>query len=70
MNANWDSSYIALITAYMMLDRREDAKRAAEKLLAIHPGARTSGYNRSLPVRNETFRSTIITSLKQAGIPD
>ena len=70
LNPNWDSSYIALITAYVMLDRIESAKEAAEKLLAIHPGARASGYHRSLPIRSETFRDRVITCLRQAGIPD
>lgn len=70
LNPNWDSSYIALITAYVMLDRIELAKEAAEKLLAIHPGACATGYERSLPIRNETFRDGIITCLKRAGIPD
>lgn len=70
LNSGWDSSYLALIAAYTMLDRRDEAKEAAQKLLAIHPEARASQYDLSLPVRNESFRKTIITSLKQAGVPD
>ena len=69
LNANWDSTYIALITAYIMLGRSEDARVAAGKLLAIYPEARASGYDRSLPVRNDAFRAKVVTSLKQAGIP-
>jgi adenylate cyclase len=70
MNPNWDSSYLALTTAYALLDRPADAKKAADKLLSIYPDASTSRYDRVLPVRNAAFRKTMITSLKQAGIPD
>ena len=70
LNSNWDSSYLALITAYTMLDRPDDAKTSAEKLLAIHPEASASRYDSALPVRNESFRKRIITSLKQAGVPE
>ena len=70
LNSNWDSSYLAIIAAYTLLDRPDDARRAAGKLLEIHPGASASRYERVLPVRNETFRKMIIQSLKEAGIPD
>lgn len=70
LNSNWDSSYLGLITAYTLLDRPDDARDAASRLLEIHPAASASRYDRMLPVRNETFRKTIVTSLKKAGIPD
>ncbi len=70
LNSNWDSSYLALVAAYAFLDRPDDAKAAARKLLAIRPEASASRYDRVLPIRNETFRKRIIASLKQAGVPD
>lgn len=70
LNSDWDSSYLALIAAYTLLDRRDEAKEGAKKLLAIHPKASASQYDRTLPVRNERFRRMIVTSLKQAGVPD
>ena len=70
LNSNWDSSYLAIIAAYTLLDRPDDARIAAEKLLAIHPEASASRYDRVLPIRNETFRKMIIQSLKEAGVPD
>lgn len=70
MNSNWDSSYLALIAAYSALGRQDDAKAAAKKLLAIHPEASATRYDQVLPIRNDAFRSMIVTSLKQAGVPD
>ncbi|MGQ7846419.1 adenylate/guanylate cyclase domain-containing protein [Granulosicoccus sp. 3-233] len=70
LNSNWDSSYLLIIAAYTSLDRPDDARAAAEKLLAIHPEASASRYDRVLPVRNDAFRNMIIQSLKDAGIPD
>ena len=70
LNAKWDSTYVILIAAYTALDRPAEARKAAETLLAIHPQASASRYDRVLPVRNETFRRMLVTSLRQAGIPD
>lgn len=70
LNAKWDSTYVILIAAYTSLGRPADARKAAETLLAIYPSASASRYDRVLPVRNEPFRRTIVTSLRQAGIPD
>jgi tetratricopeptide (TPR) repeat protein len=70
LNSKWDSTYVALIAACTLLDRHNDAKNAAEKLLAMHPEASASRYDRVLPVRNESFRKMIIKCLKQAGVPD
>lgn len=70
LNSKWDSTYVVLIAAHTLLDRHDDAKNAAGKLLSIHPEASASRYDRVLPVRNESFRKTIIKCLKQAGVPD
>lgn len=70
LNSKWDSTYWVLVTAYTLLGRSEDAKIAAKKLLAIHPEASASRYDRILPIRSDTLRKTVISSLKKAGIPD
>jgi len=70
LNSKWDSTYLALIAAYTFLNRSDDARNAAAKLLAIHPEASASRYDRVLPIRDQSFRKMIITSLKQAGVPD
>lgn len=70
LNSKWDSTYVVLIAAHTLLDQHEDAKSAAGKLLAMHPEASASRYDRVLPVRNEAFRTMIIESLKRAGVPD
>jgi len=70
LNSSWDSTYWVLITAYMSLNRQEDAKAAARKLLDIYPDATTSHYELVLPIRNSMLRDRVIESLKEAGIPD
>tara|TARA_R110002094_G_scaffold115713_2_gene111429 strand:- start:165 stop:1937 length:1773 start_codon:yes stop_codon:yes gene_type:complete len=70
LNASWDSTYWVLITAYMSLDRPDDAKNAAEQFLATHPEATTSRYEQMLPIRNLRSRERVIKSLKEAGIPE
>ena len=48
----------------------EDAREMATKLRTRHPDARTSHYERVLPIRNTEARQTVIDSLRAAGIPE
>ena len=70
LNASWDSTYWVMISAYMSLNRPQDAKIAAEKMLVAHPEAATSRYEKILPIRNLRSRDRVIKSLKEAGIPE
>ncbi len=70
LNASWDSTYWVLISAYMSLNRPQDAKNTAEKMLKAHPEAATSRYEKILPIRNNRSREGVINSLKEAGIPE
>lgn len=51
LNAQCDSSYVALIAAYMSPNRPAKAKTAAGKLLTLHPKALATTYDRILPMR-------------------
>jgi adenylate cyclase len=69
LNAQWDSTYWVLVTAYTMLGRPDEAKAAAQRLLAVNPGACAWNYDRVLPMRNPESRATVIRSLRDAGVP-
>lgn len=70
LNPEWDSTYWVLITAYTLGGRPDEAKAAARRLMAVNPATRASIYERALPMRNPEWRTTVIQSLRDAGIPD
>ena len=69
LNAEWDSTYWVMITAYMQTGQVSEAEAAAARLLALHPHASASKYG-VLPIRNRDKRAMVVESLRKAGVPD
>jgi TolB-like protein/class 3 adenylate cyclase len=70
LNAEWDSTYWVMITAYMQIGQVAEAEAAAARLLALHPHASASKYGSVLPIRNPESRAMVVESLRKAGVPD
>lgn len=70
LQADWDSTYWVLVTAYSGLGQHEEAKSAARQLLEVNPAASASTYERVLPMKSPEARALVIQSLREAGIPE
>ncbi len=70
LSPDWDSTYWVLIAAYTRLGRHEAARDAIPKILAVSPEATVAKYRRRLPIRNPASLETVLSSLRQAGLPE
>ncbi|NNE21934.1 MAG: adenylate/guanylate cyclase domain-containing protein [Rhizobiales bacterium] len=70
LNAEWDSTYWVLISAYTQLDRLPEARTAAARLMALSPEATIDKYRKYLPIRNPDSLEIVLKGLRQAGLPE
>jgi adenylate cyclase len=67
---DWDTTYWALVPAYIQLDHLADAQAALARLVSLSPGLTVSGARQRLPIRNPTSLDMILDGLRKAGLPD
>ena len=60
--------YIGLTVAYTMLQRENDARAAAAKVLRINPKFSVSYWESTLPYKNLETKKSIIVALRTAGL--
>ena len=63
-------TYIHLTSAYSFLNRDEDARNAANKLLKLNPNFTIGTYSKRSGVRQQADFEKYIESLRKAGIPE
>lgn len=68
--ADWDTTYWALIPAYVQLDRLPEARAALAKLVVLSPGLTASSARQRLPIRNSASLEMIVDGLRKAGLAD
>jgi tetratricopeptide (TPR) repeat protein len=67
---DWDSTYWALVPAYVRLDRLAEARAALATLVSLSPGLTVSGARQRLPIRNPASLEMILDGFHKAGLPD
>lgn len=70
MYADWDSTYWALISALVQLDRTEEARSLIPKFLELSPTATVSRLRELLPIRNPKSLNMILDGMRIAGLPE
>jgi len=68
--SDWDTTWRVLASALAQLDRLEEARGAAEKLLELAPDITVSGLRERWPLRDKDVLETILDGLRRAGLPD
>jgi TolB-like protein/class 3 adenylate cyclase/Tfp pilus assembly protein PilF len=67
---DWDSTYWALIPAYVQLERLPDAQAALAKYQLLAPGMTISELRRLLPFRYPAPLDMTLDGLRKAGLPE
>jgi adenylate cyclase len=68
-NAMHASTLRILTIAYAMLDRMEDARRVAQRLMALEPGFRVESFLARSPSSDYAIGRTFADALARAGVP-
>ena len=66
----WDSTYWALVPAYVQLDRMPEARAALAKLVSLSPEFSISGARQRMPIRNPESLEMVLQSFRKAGLPE
>ncbi|MBT8352893.1 MAG: adenylate/guanylate cyclase domain-containing protein [Desulfofustis sp.] len=67
---DWDSTYWALVPAYVQLDRLPEAQAALAKYESLAPGMTISKLRRLLPFRYPAPLEMTLDGLRAAGLPE
>jgi adenylate cyclase len=67
---DWDTTYWALVPAYVQLDRMAEARAALARLVSLSPGLTVSGARQRLPIRNTESLEVVLQSFRKAGLPE
>ncbi|MGD8762939.1 MAG: tetratricopeptide repeat protein, partial [Desulfobacteraceae bacterium] len=62
--------YLTLAASYSSLDRTENARKAVEEILRIHPGFSLEYFAATLPHKNQEKLDEYINALRKAGLPE
>jgi len=62
--------YLTLAASYSSLNRTEDARKAVEEIIRIHPGFSLEYYANTLPFKNQEELDKYINTLRKTGLPD
>ncbi len=67
---DWDSTYWALVPAYVQLDRLPEAQAALAKYESLAPGMTISKLRKLLPFRYPAPLEMTLDGLRAAGLPE
>ena len=67
---DWDTTHRVLASAFVQLDRMEEARSAVAKLLELYPTATVSRLRSLWPIRNPETLEMILDGLRKAGLPE
>jgi adenylate cyclase len=67
---DWDTTYWALVAAYVQLDRMPEARAALAMLVSLSPGLTISGARQRLPIRNPESLEMVLEGFRKAGLPE
>jgi adenylate cyclase len=70
LNPDWDSTYWALIPAYVQLGRLSDARAALAKYQTLAPEITVSRLRQLLPLKSQESLQLILEGLRIAGLPE
>jgi tetratricopeptide (TPR) repeat protein len=62
--------YLTLAASYSSLDRTEDALKAVEEILRIHPRFTLERHSNTVPFKNQENLDKYINALRKAGLPE
>ena len=62
--------YLTLAASYSSLNRTEEARKAVEEILRIHPGFSLEYHANMLPYKNQEELDKYINALRKAGLPE
>lgn len=66
----WISAHGLVTIALVHLERIDDAKVAAQRMLALAPGMTLTLRREQMPYRDRTFRESFLSALRVAGVPE
>jgi adenylate cyclase len=61
-------NYAGLTVIYTLLDRLEEARAAAKKLIELYPEFSVEGLSKALPYKNEDDLKLVVDALRKAGL--
>jgi tetratricopeptide (TPR) repeat protein len=70
LNPQKDEAQLILCSDYELTDNHDQARRAAEKIIANNPVFRLADYARSQPYQHPAPLERIIDALREAGLPE
>ena len=62
--------YLTLAASYSSLNRTEEARKAVEEILRIHPNFSLEYYANIVPFKNQEKLDKYINALRKAGLPE
>jgi adenylate cyclase len=62
--------YLTLTTSYSLLNRTEEARKAAEEVLRIDPDFSLEYYANTMPYKRQETADKFIDALRKAGLPE
>ena len=70
LRCNNITPYITLAASYSSLNRTEEARKAVEEILRIHPRFTLERHANVLPFKNQKKLDKYIDALRKAGLPE
>jgi adenylate cyclase len=64
------SLYLTLTISYSLLNRTEEAQKAAEEVLRIDPNFSLEYYAKTMPYKHQETGDKFVEALRKAGLPD
>jgi len=61
-------NYLSLAAIYILLDRQEEARSAAKKVLELDPNFSVKNASKAWPYKNQTDLKLVVDALHKAGL--
>jgi tetratricopeptide (TPR) repeat protein len=68
LNSRSLPSYINIAVAYSELDKMDEAREAASKVLKMNPNFSMDSFEKTLPYKNKADRDLYVNGLRKAGL--
>jgi adenylate cyclase len=63
-------NHVSLAIVYILLDRQEEARAAAKKVLEINPKFSVERAKKAWPYKNQADLNLVVNAMRKAGFPD
>ena len=64
------ANHVHLAALYVLLDRQEEARAAAKKVLELYPNFSVERVSKTSPFKNQADLKLVVDAMRKVGLPE